>query len=282
MQHHALWRNALFPALAAAATLATAQPSDLLLEACNRLPDAKKRLACFKEATRQPAMAPPSALPPAAPPAAPASPAPAAAAPAAPSSAALATSLLPPLTLAQAVQMCTRLISVAQGREAEAAESAETASASEMSVVWPALPGKKPVYCNVGRAEHRITSITSNGKVASGTLLESLQARAAQREELQAGNYTRFIANAKEALKARIPVPEAAQYRNLFVSAGPLHVLCGEVDARGASGAQAGFQRFYVSGDPQFLAIDSRKTARVFEATWASVCASKLADITAF
>ena len=77
-------------------------------------------------------------------------------------------------------------------------------------------------------------------------------------------------------------MPEAAQYRNLFVSAGPLHVLCGEVDARSASGAQGGFQRFYVSGDPQFLAIDDRKTARVFEATWSSVCAHKLASIARF
>lgn len=178
--------------------------------------------------------------------------------------------------------MCTRLISVAQGRESEAAESAETSSASEMSVAWLALPGKQPVYCNLSRAEHRITSITSNGKVASGPLLEGLQARAAQREDIQAGNYTRFLANAKEALRARIPVPEAAQYRKLFVSAGPLHVLCGEVDARSASGAHEGFQRFYVSADPQFLAIDNRKTARVFEATWTSVCMHKVADITRF
>lgn len=279
MHHHALWRSTLLLALAAATTLATAQPSDLLLEACNRLPDAKKRLACFKEATRQPAAAPASA-PPAAAPSAPA--APTAAATAAPSPAAEAASQLPPLALAEAVRMCTRLITVAQGREAEAAESAGTASASEMSVAWPALPGKQPVYCNLSRAEHRITSITSNGKVASGTLLEGLQARAAQREDIQAGNYARFLANAKEALRARIPAPEAAQYRKLFVSAGPLHVLCGEVDARRTSGAQEGFQRFYVSGDPPFLAIDSRKTARVFEATWASVCTHKVADIPSF
>lgn len=274
MPHHALWRSAILMALAAATTLASAQPSDLLLEACNRLPDAKKRLACFKEATRQPAATPAAAQPVAAPAAPPA--------PTVAATAATAASQLPPLTLAEAVRMCTRLITVAQGREAEAAESAETTSASEMSVAWPALPGKQPVYCNLSRAEHRITSITSNGKVASGDLLAGLQARATQREDIQAGHYVRFLASAKEALKARIPVPEAAQYRRLFVSSGPLHVLCGEVDTGSASGAQQGFQRFYVSGDPQLLAIDSRKTARVFEATWASVCTHKLADIASF
>jgi hypothetical protein len=277
MPHHALLRSAIPLALAAAAALATAQPSDLLLEACNRLPDAKKRLACFKEATRQPA-AVPSSVPPAPVPAAPAALAPAAV----PPPVAAVTSQLPPLALADAVRMCTRLITVAQGREAEAAESAEASSPREMSVAWPALPGKQPVYCNVDRAEHRITSITSNGKVASGDVLDSMHARALQREEIQAGNYTRFLARAKEALKAQIPVPEAARYRKLFVSTGPLHVLCGEVDAGSASGAREGFQRFYVSADPQFLAVDSRKTARVFEATWASVCAHKAADITHF
>lgn len=264
-------------ALAVATTLAAAQPSDLLLEACNRLPDAKKRLACFKEATRRPADALPAATP-----------APAPGSTSAPASAPnqaptpTASAQLPPLPLAEAVRLCTRLITVAQGREAEATESAEASSASEMSVAWPALPGKRPVYCNLGRADHRITSITSNGKVAGGALLDSMHARATQREEIQAGNYTRFLAGAKKALTSRMQDPDAAQFRNLFVSDGPLHMLCGEIDARNAFGAYEGFRRFYASGDPEFHAIESRKTTRVFGATWASVCERKMADIAAF
>lgn len=277
MPYNAFWRSAMPFALAVATTLAAAQPSDLLLEACNRLPDAKKRLACFKEATRKPADAQPPI----------AAPTPSSAPPAGPSAAALSpvsatADRLPPLTLANAVRLCTRLITVAQGREAEATESAEASSASEMSVTWPALPGKRPVYCNVGRAEHQITSITSNGKVASGALLDGMHARAAQREEIQAGNYARFIAGANKALTARMQDPGAVQFRHLFVSDGPMPMLCGEIDARNAFGAYEGFQRFYASGDPEFHAIESRKTARVFEATWASVCARKLADVASF
>ncbi|CAN7389004.1 hypothetical protein LJR066_002223 [Acidovorax sp. LjRoot66] len=274
MHHNLTWRSAVPLALAVATTLVTAQPSDLLLEACNRLPDAKKRLACFKEATRRPADALPTATPtpsPASTPAAALNPAPAS-----------TTAQLPPLPLAEAVRLCTRLITVARGREAEATESAEASSASEMSVTWPALPGKKPVYCNLGRADHRITSITSNGKVASGALLDSMHARATQREEIQAGNYARLLAGATKALTSRMQDPDTAQFRNLFVSDGPLHMLCGEIDARNAFGAYEGFRRFYASGDPEFHAIESRKTTRVFEATWTSVCARKMADIAAF
>ncbi|MES2612981.1 MAG: hypothetical protein V4679_22200 [Pseudomonadota bacterium] len=269
-------------ALAVATTLVAAQPSDLLLEACNRLPDAKKRLACFKEATRRSADAPaPTAAPTQSPaptslaaPALPRSPA--------PSPLPAATDQLPPLTLAEAVRLCTRLITVTQGREAEATESAEASSTSEMSVTWPALPGKRPVYCNVGRAEHHITSITSNGKVASGALLDGMHARATQRGEIQAGNHTRFLAGARKALTSPMQDPDGAQFRNLFVSDGPMHMLCGEINTRNAFGAYEGFQRFYASGDPEFHAIESRKTARVFAATWASVCARKMADIAAF
>ncbi len=274
MPHNVPWRSAVPLALAVATTLVTAQPSDLLLEACNRLPDAKKRLACFKEATRRPADALTTATP---------TPSPASTPAAAPNPApAPTTAQLPPLPLAEAVRLCTRLITVAQGREAEATESAEASSASEMSVTWPALSGKKPVYCNLGRADHRITSITSNGKVASGALLDSMHARTTQREEIQAGNYARFLAGGTKALTSRMQDPDAAQFRNLFVSDGPLHMLCGEIDARNAFGAYEGFRRFYASGDPEFHAIESRKTTRVFEATWASVCARKMADIAAF
>ncbi|MFQ5774610.1 MAG: hypothetical protein ACE5GS_08845 [Kiloniellaceae bacterium] len=79
-----------------------------------------------------------------------------------------------------------------------------------------------------------------------------------------------WIAYNQDLLKRRLREPESARFRNVFFSrkAG-VPVACGEVEAKTASGAMSGFQRFVGAGSVGvFLPGDVDD----FETLWRHFC----------
>jgi hypothetical protein len=233
-----------------------AQPSGVLIEACNAVPDSKKRLVCLKELLQPKAPQIKSANLPGQP--------------------ALAGA---ELALAEAVQICDRLLTGLRSRRSTATEDAEISTAAEMSVTWPPLEGKLPTHCNVERSSRKVVSITSGGKVLSGKIITDMERSSIERDEIAAGNYANFTARAKAAITASFKDPASAQFQSLFLSGKALPVLCGEVNGKNSYGGFVGFRRFYATGQPSLNDVENPRENFVFAQMWPSMCAEKIADI---
>lgn len=241
-------------------SVATAQPS-VLAEACNSLKGAAKRALCLKQAgitqnkTKDavPVVAGPSA------------------------------EIASPFTLEVAVTSCETVMKGLVKRHAEAIEDATESNDQVMAVTWPGLEGRPANHCSVDRKTRKIVSIGKGDKAFTGERLEKLiaesEATTKLLDEIKSGNYSNFVAQAKNALTADFKDPATAQYRNMFISGGTMPVLCGEVNAKNSYGAYVGFRRFYATGKPMLNSVEKASADYVFENMWPSMCGEKKATI---
>lgn len=243
----------LYAALVIAPVFASAQAPVALIEACNAVPNASKRLACLKLATG----GSPAKIQPA--------------------SAAKQSSA--ELTISGATTICDSVMTGLQKKRDVAFEDTSLSTAAELVVTWPADEGKSPTYCNVDRSTRKILAFTNNGKVISGPWLAEMERDAIQRVEFKSGNYSNFVARAKVAIAATMKDPASAQFQSLFVSGSALPVLCGEINGKNSYGGFVGFRRFYSTGKPPLGDIENPKESYVFDKMWPSMCGEKVADI---
>lgn len=242
-----------YVALAIAPAFASAQAPTDLIEACNAVTNANKRLSCLKHAmgSSQVKMQSKSTEKPS------------------PSA----------LTVSEAATICDSVMTGLQKKHAAASEDASLSTVDELVVTWPADEGKSPTYCNVNRSTRKILAFTNNGKSISGQFLAELVRNAIQRVEFKSGDYSNFVAHAKAAISATLKDPASAQFQSLFVSGSALPVLCGEINGKNSYGGFVGYRRFYSTGDTGLSNIENSNENYVFREMWPSMCGEKVSDI---
>ena len=232
---------------------ACAQPSPVLLEACNSLTNPTKRLECLREVTgavsstgspgveRQPG--------------------------------------LPPLAVKEATTICARLLLSFQTKQELALEEASRSTETHLAIVSPPVEGKPTQLCIVNRVSRKVFGLETNGKPIPPTAIAQMERDAGFREEIKNGRYDNFSSFAKSRLSQSFKDPLSAQYRGLFISGQMLPVLCGEVNAKNSYGAYVGFRRFYATGKPMLTEVEPARDTFVFERMWPSMCGEKVVDL---
>ena len=216
------------------------------LEACNRIANSAQRMVCLTEAIK---------------------PAP------------VVVPVVRPLNAETAAPICDAILTRLAPKRLLATEDVELSTAEEISVMWPAEPGKTPTYCNVNRATRKVVSLTANGKVISGPMLAEFEKKTILAGEIANGNYVQFVATAKSTLVNSFKDPSSAQYRDLFVSTSSANVLCGEVNAKNSYGAYIGYRRFYATDLSALTSIEDAKENYVFRQMWPSMCGERRASV---
>ena len=230
-----------------------AQPSTVLLEACNGIKDSKRRLECLKAATS-----------------------------AVPVPAAKTESKAPnpeSLTIVDAATVCERLLTGLQPKHDLASEESAKSTETELAVTWPPNEGKAPTVCVVNKSTRKIAAIKDNAKVLTGSQLAEMERDAEFREDIRAGRYEGFARFAKDVLIRSFKDPGTVQFRELFISGKALPVLCGEVNGRNSYGAFVGFRRFYATGKAMLNEIEPARDTFVFDRMWPKLCGEKVVDI---
>lgn len=243
-------------------TAASAQ-TNVLIEACNGLKSATKRAECVKTVKAQTVPTTVSA----------------------PNTSSIPTAptAQAPFSLNGAATICETVLTKLAARHLEAAIDETESTEQVMQVTWPGVDGKPPTYCGVDRESRRIVSLGKGDKAIKGAQLTKLfsdrEKFERERKEMANGNYTNFVAQAKQALTKDFKDPSSVQYRGLFVSGTTLPVLCGEVNGKNSYGAYTGFKRFYTTADGMIMQIDSPKENYALEQMWPKMCGAKTTDI---
>lgn len=225
---------------------------DVLLEACNKVPNSAKRLECLKAAMqpRQPSVQQP-----------------------------MVAARPQPLTADSAAAICETVVLSLNAKRALAVEDASLSTSQEFVVTWPADEGKKPLYCNVSRATRKVVALTMNNKVIDGELLADIEGSATQKREMSEGNFKGFVDYAKAGLVQSFKDPASSQYRGLYVSGKVLPVLCGEVNSKNSYGAYVGFRRFFATGKRGLNEVEDTKNPYIINRMWPRMCEEKQADV---
>lgn len=97
---------------------------------------------------------------------------------------------------------------------------------------------------------------------------------------VHAGQYDKFVSQAKEALTKDFNDPESVKYRNLGVYRGGKYdhlYLCGEFNTKNLHGAYIGYVKFYGNTEWSHKNIDG--IPGVFENVYPDMCKTKQASV---